>query len=59
LKISGSIYCNSVAVLDNGVQRKIFGPKREEVTGEWKRPRKEDLYYLVKVKPTLKSMDRP
>jgi hypothetical protein len=24
-------------VLENRVQRKIFGPKREEVTGEWRR----------------------
>jgi hypothetical protein len=57
LKISGRIYCNGVAVLDNRVQKKIFGPKRDEVTGEWKRPRKEELYDLVKVKakvnPTL------
>jgi hypothetical protein len=54
LKISGSIHCSGVAVLDNRVLRKIFGPKRDEVTGEWKRPRKEELYDLVKVKAKVK-----
>jgi hypothetical protein len=24
-------------VFDNGVLRKIFGPKRDEVTGEWRK----------------------
>jgi hypothetical protein len=26
------------------VLRKIFGPKRDEVTGEWRRLHKEELY---------------
>jgi hypothetical protein len=33
-------------VYENRVQRRIFGPKRDEVTGEWKRPHKEELYAL-------------
>jgi hypothetical protein len=35
-------------VLENRVLRRIFGPKRDEVTGEWRRQRKkepDDLYF--------------
>jgi hypothetical protein len=35
-------------VFENAVLRKIFGPKRDEVTGEWRRlPNEEhnDLYF--------------
>jgi len=28
---------NSVRVSENGVLREIFGPKRDEVTGEWRK----------------------
>jgi hypothetical protein len=33
-------------VFENMVQRRIFGPKRDEVTGEWRKLHKElrDLY---------------
>jgi hypothetical protein len=30
-------------VFENKVLRKIFGPKRDEVTGEWRRLHKEEL----------------
>jgi hypothetical protein len=33
-------------VLDNRVLRRIFGPKRNEVTGEWRRIHNEELYVL-------------
>jgi hypothetical protein len=33
-------------VFENRVLRKVFGPKRGEVTGEWRRLRKEELYHL-------------
>jgi hypothetical protein len=33
-------------VLKNRVVRKTFGPKRDEVTGEWKRLFNEELYDL-------------
>jgi hypothetical protein len=33
-------------VFDNGVLREIFGAKRDEVTGEWKRLHNEELYGL-------------
>jgi hypothetical protein len=30
-------------VFENRVQRRIFGPKRDEVTGEWRKLRSEEL----------------
>jgi hypothetical protein len=33
-------------VFENKVLRRIFGPKRDEVTGEWRRLHKEELYAL-------------
>jgi hypothetical protein len=30
-------------VFENGVLRKIFGPKRDEVTGEWRKLHNEEL----------------
>jgi hypothetical protein len=30
-------------VFDNGVLRKIFGPKRENLTGEWRRSHSEEI----------------
>jgi hypothetical protein len=33
-------------VLENGELRRIFGPKRDEVTGEWRRLHNKELYAL-------------
>ena len=33
-------------VFENMVLRRIFGPKRDEVTGEWRKPRNEELNNL-------------
>jgi hypothetical protein len=33
-------------VFENRVLRRIFGPKRDEVTGEWRKLRNEGLYDL-------------
>jgi hypothetical protein len=33
-------------VFEGRVLRKIFGPNRDEVTGEWRRLRNEELYDL-------------
>jgi len=33
-------------VFEKRVLRRIFGPKRDEVTGEWRRLHKEQLNYL-------------
>ena len=33
-------------VFENRVLRRVFGPKRDEVTGEWRRLHNEELYAL-------------
>ena len=33
-------------VFENRVLRRIFGPKREEVTGKWRKLRNEELHEL-------------
>jgi hypothetical protein len=33
-------------VFENKVLRRIFGPKRDEVTGEWRRLHNEEIYAL-------------
>jgi len=33
-------------VFEHRVLRRIFGPKREEITGEWRRLHKEELHHL-------------
>jgi hypothetical protein len=33
-------------VFENRVLRRIFGPKRDEVTGEWRKLHKEELRHL-------------
>jgi hypothetical protein len=33
-------------VVENRVLRRIFGPKRDEVKGEWRRLHNEELYAL-------------
>jgi len=30
-------------VFDNRVQKKVFGSKRDEVTGEWRKPHNEEI----------------
>jgi len=38
---------HKMRVFENRALRRIFGSKRDEVTGEWKRPHNEELYYLL------------
>jgi hypothetical protein len=33
-----------LGVFESRVLRRIFGPKRDEVTGEWRKLHKEELY---------------
>jgi hypothetical protein len=33
-------------VFENRVLRRIFGPKRDEVTGDWRKPRNGELHNL-------------
>jgi hypothetical protein len=35
---------HTLRVFENRVLRRIFGPKRDEVTGEWRRLHNEELY---------------
>jgi hypothetical protein len=37
---------HKLRVFQNRVLRKIFRPKRDEVTGEWRRLHNEELHYL-------------
>jgi hypothetical protein len=37
---------NRQSVFENRVLRKIFGPKRDEVTGEWRKSHNEKLHIL-------------
>jgi len=37
---------HGLRVTENRVLRRIFGPKREEVTGEWRRLNNEELHNL-------------
>jgi hypothetical protein len=45
-------------VFENRVLRRIFGPKRDEVTGEWRKLHNEelrDLYFSPSIIRTIKS----
>jgi len=33
-------------VVENGVLRRVFGPKRDEVTGEWRKLHNEEINNL-------------
>jgi hypothetical protein len=37
---------HSLGVFENRVLRRIFGPKRDEVTGEWRKLHNEELHDL-------------
>ena len=44
-------------VFENKVLRRIFGPKRDEVTGEWRRLQNKELYALYS-SPNIVSGDQ-
>jgi hypothetical protein len=37
---------HNLRVFENKVLSRIFGPKRDEVTGEWRKPHNEELHDL-------------
>ena len=43
-------------VFENLVLRKIFGPKRNYVTGEWRRVRHEELYDLYSTSDVIRMI---
>jgi hypothetical protein len=48
-------------VFENRVLRRIFGPKKEELTGEWRKLHKEklnDLYTSINIVPVIISRMR-
>jgi hypothetical protein len=44
LNIIGTCFVSRLRVFENKVLRRIFGPKRDEVTGEWRRLHNKELY---------------
>jgi hypothetical protein len=42
-------------VFENRVLRRIFGPKRDEVTGEWRNEELCDLYFSSSIIRIIKS----
>jgi hypothetical protein len=45
-------------VFENRVLRRIFGPKRDEVTGEWRKLHSEELHKEFGVKARRKETTR-
>ena len=46
MHLLGLYNANRLRVFQNRVLRRIFGPKRDAVTGEWRKLHNNDLYYL-------------
>jgi hypothetical protein len=40
------VSCFHLEVFENRVLRRVFGPKRDEVTGAWRKLHNEDLHIL-------------
>jgi hypothetical protein len=43
-------------VFENTVLRRIFGPKRDEVTGEWRKLHSEELHNLYSSPDTVRQV---
>ena len=43
-------------IFENKVLRRIFGPKRDEVTGEWRRLHNKELYALCSLQNTTRAI---
>jgi hypothetical protein len=55
----GLSYKYRLKVFENRVLRRIFGSKRDEVTGEWRRLHKEELYDLYFFLPKVSLVIKP
>ena len=47
-----------LSVFENRVLRRVFGPKRDDVTGEWRKLHNEELYSLPNIVLVVKSTMR-
>jgi hypothetical protein len=47
-----------IRAFDNSVLRKIFGPRRDEVTGEWTRIHNKELYDLYSSPNGLSNQEK-
>jgi hypothetical protein len=47
---------HGLGVFENRVLRRIFGPKRDEATGEWRKLHNEDLRYLYSSPSIIRIM---
>jgi hypothetical protein len=43
-------------VFENRVLRRIFGPKKDEVTGEWRKLHNEELHILYSFPDIIRQM---
>jgi hypothetical protein len=43
-------------LFENRVLRRIFGPKKDEVTGEWRKLHSEELHNLYSFPDTIRQM---
>ena len=51
-----SIYLGLLSVLQNKVLRKIFGTKRDEITGEWRKLHNAELHALYSSPNIIRSL---
>jgi hypothetical protein len=47
-----------LSVFENRVLRRIFAPKRDEITGEWRRLHKKELYALYSSQDIFRVIKR-
>jgi hypothetical protein len=47
---------NRLRVFENRVLRRIFGPKRDEVTGEWRKLHNEELHNLYSTPDIIRQI---